>query len=786
MAKQGQTLVRVTVRNEEEGTPTTFGEPRWCRTVRKEIFSDAHNYEGDKAGQDINRSHLQKQRMSEFEVVREQRKWIRNASTEANLFRSGSRIYGGLGRKTNWICGEEKITRAARRFPETHEIVVRESQNLLFIDRKIAAANDDENESDSNAATADLKKSSPDVQKEKVLNDILSHGLSDDSHDSSLCQHCASHSNHAAYYPQSDLERQNGPEHRMDHRNLEPDSKHLEMIANIPENKFLINGRFSAESAVNPQLCIEANKPPDGDILGACDVEADQIKQEEIERENDETLCRRHRNLKPLCINKWDSKLPINTASDCFEPDSWKSSKHRTNLHHHYYRQGSLGVDRYNEKVFDGSKHHISVSLKGTRKRDSFAGNSRHECKARSFDQRSVDVSSARIDLENDLAMPHASDSETILSFNSSDRTSSRTLDVEVKKLQLHSPDPTCHKETLGSYRGKENAEHDAHKFMIGVQKSKLHPPIQQKKSVIMEFKEKCSIKPSAKRELVLGADQSMKPNDQILTDRKRESIFDDEITRDFKCKVNDYVCKALEKCTIHLQTALPGDIDVDKLPKDEQMTSQIEKSSSQLQTWRASKVAKLGGGCQLHKSLKELADSTNHSNNGVMPRKVSVEDFSHKFRLKHESCIQKQPKEHDVHRISQRSRQINFGKNTLGYERYINLVPRRRRVKSEPHTPEIHQVCSKRSWDGQVSKWRRCLHFYDTPVQEDEEFPEEIGAIIKAGVDIQDNEEQVSAFLPAEEDMVKDGDLSIYGDWMDFGPADEGLFQESDMLDTK
>ena len=34
-------------------------------------------------------------------------------------------------------------------------------------------------------------------------------------------------------------------------------------------------------------------------------------------------------------------------------------------------------------------------------------------------------------------------------------------------------------------------------------------------------------------------------------------------------------------------------------------------------------------------------------------------------------------PQEIDGHRLNQRQRQIEFGKNTLGYERYLETVPR-------------------------------------------------------------------------------------------------------------
>jgi hypothetical protein len=38
------------------------------------------------------------------------------------------------------------------------------------------------------------------------------------------------------------------------------------------------------------------------------------------------------------------------------------------------------------------------------------------------------------------------------------------------------------------------------------------------------------------------------------------------------------------------------------------------------------------------------------------------------------------------------------------------------------PRTPDKNQQCSKRSWDGQVRKWRRALHQWD-PVELKEEW---------------------------------------------------------------
>jgi hypothetical protein len=38
----------------------------------------------------------------------------------------------------------------------------------------------------------------------------------------------------------------------------------------------------------------------------------------------------------------------------------------------------------------------------------------------------------------------------------------------------------------------------------------------------------------------------------------------------------------------------------------------------------------------------------------------------------------------------------------------------REQRRKTHPRTPDVHQSCSKRAFDGQVRKWRRMLHEWD------------------------------------------------------------------------
>uniref|UniRef100_A0AAV1UPW3 Histone RNA hairpin-binding protein RNA-binding domain-containing protein n=1 Tax=Peronospora matthiolae TaxID=2874970 RepID=A0AAV1UPW3_9STRA len=73
--------------------------------------------------------------------------------------------------------------------------------------------------------------------------------------------------------------------------------------------------------------------------------------------------------------------------------------------------------------------------------------------------------------------------------------------------------------------------------------------------------------------------------------------------------------------------------------------------------------------------------------------------------------------KETDPHRLAQRQKQIDYGKNTIGYDRYCAQVPRRERRRGKhPMTPDKTLCVGKKVFDGFVRKWRQALHKYDPP----------------------------------------------------------------------
>jgi hypothetical protein len=60
--------------------------------------------------------------------------------------------------------------------------------------------------------------------------------------------------------------------------------------------------------------------------------------------------------------------------------------------------------------------------------------------------------------------------------------------------------------------------------------------------------------------------------------------------------------------------------------------------------------------------------------------------------------------------------KQVQYGYNTAGYDKYLQEVPKKLRASYHvhPRTPDAYLLQSKRQWDGRVQKWRRDLHKWD------------------------------------------------------------------------
>ena len=64
-----------------------------------------------------------------------------------------------------------------------------------------------------------------------------------------------------------------------------------------------------------------------------------------------------------------------------------------------------------------------------------------------------------------------------------------------------------------------------------------------------------------------------------------------------------------------------------------------------------------------------------------------------------------------DEETIRRRQKQIDYGKNNTSYDYYKKKVPKNKRPRYYPRTPDITLEYSRRQWDGLIKSWKLRVH---------------------------------------------------------------------------
>jgi len=166
---------------------------------------------------------------------------------------------------------------------------------------------------------------------------------------------------------------------------------------------------------------------------------------------------------------------------------------------------------------------------------------------------------------------------------------------------------------------------------------------------------------------------------------------------------------------------------NVNKSPFPKENSPKKNEKNKANNIWKPKSNAGLADGLQNGEESKVISSGKSDSKKipalPIATLQITLQDSDQEdsdYEDEEEEPLHLAYQELNERRLLTRQKQIDIGKNTPGYQSFSAVVPKERRSRGDPQTPNKHQVCSKRSWDGQIRKWRRMLHKYDPEVKAD------------------------------------------------------------------